>query len=281
MGKFDGILMVSDLDGTILNHEVSPLAISKENKEAILYFQEEGGLFTLGTGRIPSSIATFVDGWEPSSPMISYNGAAIFDRKKGEFLWTYPVEDEVIEAVRYVDRNFPFAGIEIYCEKMAYQAKENYFTRLQFSDEHIPHEDKHYEDIPFPWMKVLFAQTDEETKILRKEMEKTEFFRKFTLTQSGPPYYEILNRKTDKGVALKKLAEIVGIPLSRTIAVGDGLNDKEMLEVASIGIAPENAVSEAKEAADYIGVHCRDHIIRDIVQKLEEGRITFPEKSYT
>ena len=276
MGKFTGLLMVSDLDGTILCHERSPLVISEENKEAIRYFEAEGGLFTLGTGRIPCSIAPFVEGFSLNAPVITFNGAAIYDWDKKEYLWTLPVEDSAIEAVKYVEEHFPFAGIEIYCQDATYHSRRNEHTQQQFEEEKIPPVMKDYRDVPFPWMKVLFAQTDKETAFLREKMEKTEFFEQFTLTQSGPPYYEILNKRADKGVALCRLAEILHIPMCHTVAVGDGLNDKEMLSVAGIGIAPKNAVPEALAAADIVDVHCKDHLIKSIVQKLDSGEIPIP-----
>ena len=79
MGKFDGLLMVSDLDATIVYHGEKPLKISEENKQAIRYFQQEGGRFTLGTGRIPCSVAPFVEGFSLNAPVITFNGAAIYD----------------------------------------------------------------------------------------------------------------------------------------------------------------------------------------------------------
>jgi len=57
MGKFDGIIIVSDIDGTFLgrNGRLVP-----ENLRAIEYFQKEGGSFTVATGRehflVPPSI---------------------------------------------------------------------------------------------------------------------------------------------------------------------------------------------------------------------------------
>ena len=50
MGKFDGILICTDLDGTLIN---SSEKVSKENLDAIEYFKANGGLFTFVTGRLP------------------------------------------------------------------------------------------------------------------------------------------------------------------------------------------------------------------------------------
>ncbi|MBQ1272136.1 MAG: HAD hydrolase family protein, partial [Clostridia bacterium] len=47
MGRFDGILICSDVDGTLAEGKNIP----EKNLEALRYFQSEGGLFTLATGR--------------------------------------------------------------------------------------------------------------------------------------------------------------------------------------------------------------------------------------
>ncbi len=47
---------------------------------------------------------------------------------------------------------------------------------------------------------------------------------------------EVVDR-AGKAVALRRFAEIEGIPLARTVAVGDGANDLDMLAVAGLGIA--------------------------------------------
>jgi phosphoserine phosphatase len=59
---------------------------------------------------------------------------------------------------------------------------------------------------------------------------------------------EILDR-AGKAVALRRFAEQFGVPLSQTVAVGDGANDIDMLEAAGLGVA-FNAKSALREAAD-------------------------------
>ena len=49
MGKFDGILLCTDLDETLLTTDKK---VSKENYDAIEYFKKEGGKFTFITGRV-------------------------------------------------------------------------------------------------------------------------------------------------------------------------------------------------------------------------------------
>ena len=55
-----------------------------------------------------------------------------------------------------------------------------------------------------------------------------------------------------KAYGLRKLAEHWSIPMEETAAVGDSMNDYEMVREAGVGIAMGNAVSKLKEAADYV-----------------------------
>lgn len=272
MGKFDGILMCSDIDWTILDHTTKPLAISKENRDAIRYFQAEGGLFTIATGRVLSSMSLYTDDLPLSAPVITHNGAAIYDRDSGDCLFHIGLDEQAREAVRYVDAHFPDTGIEIYTEHQIYAGKGNAYTCQQFREEALPYKEQSYETIPFPWLKVLFAQSEEQTTLLRSHMEQTPFFRQFNFTQSSHHFYEIIHKNADKGVTLKKLCELCHVDPERTIALGDGYNDKEMLTAAKIGIAPKNAVPEALAAADYISVPCGEHVLPDVIQKLEAGK---------
>jgi hydroxymethylpyrimidine pyrophosphatase-like HAD family hydrolase len=57
MGKFDGILLLSDLDGTLLS---GTRVISPENLEALRYFMAEGGRFSVATGRSKPGMEHFL-----------------------------------------------------------------------------------------------------------------------------------------------------------------------------------------------------------------------------
>lgn len=61
---------------------------------------------------------------------------------------------------------------------------------------------------------------------------------------------ELVNRKFDKGKGVERVCAYLGIPVEDSIAVGDSMNDREMLEAAGIGICMENGSRELKELAD-------------------------------
>ena len=76
-----------------------------------------------------------------------------------------------------------------------------------------------------------------------------------------------------KGVAVRKLAEHLGIDERDTVAVGDYDNDAAMLRAAGVGIAVSNASPAAKAAADVITVSNEEHAIAKIIHDIERGEI--------
>ena len=63
---------------------------------------------------------------------------------------------------------------------------------------------------------------------------------------------ELANKAFNKGKAVERLCGFLGVSRKGTIAVGDSMNDLEMLREAGVGVAVENAVQAVKDAADYI-----------------------------
>ena len=82
MGKFDGILLCSDWDGTLCEGDV----ISKNNIEAIRYFQKNGGKFTLASGRYAGHFKRFENEISPNTDLICVGGSCIMSAN-GEILY--------------------------------------------------------------------------------------------------------------------------------------------------------------------------------------------------
>jgi phosphoserine phosphatase len=86
-----------------------------------------------------------------------------------------------------------------------------------------------------------------------------------------------------KRLALEEFAEEFGIPMRRTIAIGDGANDIDMLEAAGLGVA-FNAKAAARDAADTaVNVPYLDSVLyllgitrEDIEEADEQAGITTP-----
>ena len=75
-----------------------------------------------------------------------------------------------------------------------------------------------------------------------------------------------------KGSGLKKLAELLGVPMECVMAIGDGGNDAEMLRAAGVGVAMENAMEEARAAADYITADVRKCGVAQAIDRFVFGK---------
>ena len=83
MGKFDGVLLVSDFDDTLYD---SHHQVPERNRRALDYFRSQGGRFTVATGRARRTFAPYHDLVPLDAPVVLSNGSAIYDFSKNEML---------------------------------------------------------------------------------------------------------------------------------------------------------------------------------------------------
>lgn len=271
MGKFDGILLCTDLDGTLLTTDKR---ISHGNRRAIEHFKSEGGLFTFTTGRCISGANLLLEHIKPNAPMICFNGGAVYDFENDKILQIDTLENEARKAVEFVYNNFPYAAIDVATERENFYCRsnkwlENYKKILKLPDNYVD-----YQDVPDGWVKVIFMVDPDKIDAFSHALNKSEFADKFEFVQSEAAYYEMLPKNTSKGSGLLKLADLLNIPPHKTIGIGDNYNDISLLQKAGAGIAVANAVRPALEAADYITVDNNSDALKAVIEAIEKGIIT-------
>ena len=67
---------------------------------------------------------------------------------------------------------------------------------------------------------------------------------------------EINDAHANKGEAIAALAAYLDLPMAQTMAIGDGLNDRSMIEMTGVGVAMQNACPEVLSIADEITASC-------------------------
>jgi len=272
MGKFDGILICTDLDNTLLTTDKR---VSEENSKAIEYFKSEGGFFTFATGRVANGARVILDFIKPNAPVIVFNGAAIYDFEKDRYLWKKPLTPDAIEVVEFIDKSLPHCGIGVYCSDISYFPKESKHTEryrqiMRLPDNHV---DYHY--ISDEWIKVIFMEDEDKVHEIRDAISASKWADKFEFVRSSPWYYEMLAKGSTKGSAVPKLAQLLGVSPRRTIGMGDNENDMTLMTDTGIGIAVANAIEPIRLAADYITADNNSHAFARVIEDLENGRISF------
>ena len=261
MEIFGRKLLVCDLDDTLLD---SNCEISVGNRNALMRFVGNGNLFTIATGRDERSVRTFLPNLPINIPAILHNGATLYDFSSDTVLWERYFNINIVPTILKIMRSFPTIGVEVYGDQSIYILRSNdiifeHVLRDQFIPIHLKPE-----NLTYPIKKVILAG---EIPLLMniESFLKTEE-RALRFVYSRPDFLELLHPEASKGNALMELVSILGLDNNSTIAVGDNLNDLDMIQNAYIGIAVENAHVKLKESANYC---CRNHDDDAIVQVIE------------
>ena len=110
MPIFDGYLIISDIDGTLLDNGFLP----EQNCEKIRYFIENGGRFSLSTGRVIKAVSSVTDRIKNISPSIFANGAMIYDLSEKKILFEDNISPEGHKFTENIIKNYPEIGLEIH-----------------------------------------------------------------------------------------------------------------------------------------------------------------------
>ncbi len=268
MNRFQGKLLVCDMDGTLLNsnREVSP-----ENKAALFDFVKRGGYFSVATGRDEVSVGRFLADLPINLPVIVYNGAAIYDYSVKSIVWSKYLDSGIYPIVVELMSAFPDSGVEIYHGSRIFVLKENEATRAQIQRDYFIPCYAPVDKIDFPWKKIILAWDPEKLNDVEAFLRSRQIPYRFFYSQ--PDFIEILHPEASKGHALRELAALYGITRESIITMGDNMNDLEMLQYAATGIAVSNAHPRLIAAADICCGHHDDSAVAEVIRWLENGTV--------
>ena len=246
MGRFDGILIASDLDGTLLYD----MKVSTENRQAIEYFMEGGGKFTIATGRAPEFVKRL--DIPTNAPLILVNGTLIYEEDK--IIKSYSFPPEMIKAVPEIMEKFKVVRVSVFspAENFIPDPKPEYF---------INHTK--------PINKIVFCCDNAETAIGVRDYLRKKYSPEYVFERSWPEGVEMRSAHGGKGKCLSFIKEYTGV--RTVVGAGDWENDRSLLESADISYAPTNAHPEILKLADKVLVHHKDHLIAHIIEDIEKG----------
>jgi len=266
MAKYDNIILLSDLDGTLLD---SDSKVSAENQQAIKTFIEQGGHFGIATGRSNLNAVAFLDHVAVNTPSILYNGCALYDFEAKKFLSLYKLPNEkLVPYLKYCLKEYQNVMIQAYCPDMNYIISSEQSADPTVVSDHRPCMFCRLDDIiGEPWIKLLCSGKPEDLKIMESKIKDFGIGQDINWVFSSEIYLEFLPPQVTKGSMLIQLREFMG-PGYTIYAVGDYNNDREMLLAADVGIATGNALPGVKEIADRITVSNDESAIADIIYNM-------------
>ncbi|MFI3225790.1 MAG: Cof-type HAD-IIB family hydrolase [Clostridia bacterium] len=268
MAKFDKVLIASDMDGTLLGKDH---LISEKNMQAIEYFQQNGGTFTVATGRPPIAISFLLDGLNFTTPAVLLNGSVIYDVNAKKEVSSKMLGYDAVCIVEEVIKNFPDIGVEIFDIGDIYLVNPSEVSRRHFNSIHKEFKTTNFADVPpcETWLKVNFTCDDSELLAKLEDFIKQNYADSFQLCYSCKQFLEITNEKARKDHGVFEVADEYGFAREHIYTIGDNFNDLYMVKNAAKGFAPSNAEPEVQEAAFKVVSHHDDSAVADMIEFLD------------
>lgn len=264
--KFEGVFILTDMDGTLLDSSAS---VSPKDGAAIDYFIENGGLFSVATGRARGSVEGFLPGLHTSAPSIVDNGAWITDLRSGETLRLAAMGEEARDMAQDIMDRFPMVGVEVCQAGIQYVVNHNMYTERHHKNVGLELRRRTLGELSGPWIKVNLLEDHE---VLSDAMEyiirryKGRFFAQFSL----PHIYEITQQGFSKGDSALWLRDHLGVQPENFYTVGDGTNDLELLDAAEENsYAPANAKAVVLEKARHLLPDNNSGAIAALIEQLD------------
>lgn len=259
-------LLASDIDGTI-NDKGRRLV--QRNYDAVQkYINEYGGNFTLASGRSPYSMRKHFKRLDiPDGKAIVINGAGIYDFAQEEMIWSSPLNEHCIDMVRKTAKKYPTMSFQVISDKYVYIFRPTVSSRILAINAKLPIKYFYsFDAIPKEnWLKVIFTGIPPALKLVNKyilSMSNTTENLMFSSAWS----YEIVNEDTNKGKAVLKLAELLGVDKENTAAIGDYFNDYEMLKTVGFPACCGQAPKEMKKISKLVTCHCNHGAVADLIE---------------
>lgn len=257
-------LVVADIDGTLVTRarEITPGVLA-----AVRTAQAEGVRVCLATGRIWPSARPYFEHLDADPPAILYNGGLVYDFRTDTVLRRTNLEYAHARAVLEILREVPEVQPHLYAGDRIYTGRINELTDRYRRKDSVQVEEVGdlVAFLPRDPMKILIvgARPDLERVVSRIRTIPMPINTVF----SEETYLEILPAGSSKGAALEFVAAHLGIPLADVVAVGDNLNDLEMLRTAGLGVAMGNAPEALKAAAAVVTRTNDEEGLRDVIEQ--------------
>ena len=263
MTKPESIRLIAlDLDGTLVKGQNG---VTARVRAAVRSAQDAGIQITIATGRMYQSARRFAEDLGVTIPIICYQGAMVRD----------PVTDEVFvhDTVPHgpASAAIEFArgiGLHVnaYLDDRLYMEADTPEGRFYAASSQVVINlvDDLVIAIEHGTTKLVFV-TDEDHVLDTIAALESHLGDDVRVTRSHPRFAEVIGREVSKGRALRAVAASVGVPIQATMAIGDNLNDLDLVMVAGIGVAMGDGDPRVVASADWVtGTYEEDGVAQAI-----------------
>lgn len=274
MPDFSDFLLTVDYDRTLTAPDST---IPERNLEAVRYFMENGGIFTVNTGRSMPMTRVFRDIVPVNAPLLLYNGSAAYDFAENRLQFCHEIHLDMWQTVRECMEQFPDLTVEVQALDAHYRFAENPAWDA-FSDHNQcargfarPGDDLGpflkftlYGQIRDVTVADLYNGRPEEVRRMdqAEQLLKERYGAHCEVFRAAARIIDVHARGVSKLRSARELQQRLGRKI--LVCVGDGENDISMLEGADYAYSPSDGII----AARFENVcKCADGAVADVIYK--------------
>jgi Cof subfamily protein (haloacid dehalogenase superfamily) len=253
-------ILFLDIDGTILMPDHT---YSESTKEAILQVKDRGVEVFIATGRPLHEVRELAEELNVNS-LIGYNGA--FAIYKDEILVNEPMDRNQVESLLEIARKH-------HHEMVVYNTEKNFFTSLnhpaiqRFNETfQLRNNELLSKDVLDQILGMTIINLNQ-SETASYQIDDNLRFSEVNVDNTRDAF-DVLRLNVNKGEAVKKVLQRLNITKEQSIAFGDGMNDKEMLQESGEGFAMGNAHPDLLQYAKHITTSVTDSGIYNGLKKL-------------
>ena len=248
---FTDVLLTVDFDRTLTAPDST---IPERNIEAIRYFIENGGAFTVNTGRSLPMAQAFLNKVPVNAPLLLYTGAAAYDVEQEQLVFLHEIEMDMWKTVEELIELFPDLTVEVQALDKHYNFLPNpawdafsanncaYATAQPGQDLGPFLKFALYGEIRDVTVDQLFHGSEEEIRRMdeAEELLNRVYGDKIAAFRAGPRIIDVQAAGVSKGRAARQLQQQLGRKI--LVCVGDAENDVVMLDNADFAFVPADAI---------------------------------------
>ena len=263
-------LLVLDVDGTLLNNEKE---ISKRTLASLLKVQQMGIRIALASGRPTYGLmplAKILELGNYGGFIVSYNGCQIINAQNGEILFERRINPEMLPNLEKKAHKNGFAIFTYHDDTLLTDSPNNEHIRTEakLNNLKIIKEEDFSIAIDFAPCKCMLVSDDEEALTGLEEHWKRRLNGTLDVFRSEPYFLEVVPCGIDKANTLGALLSHLNITREEVIAIGDGVCDVNMLQIAGLGIAMGHSQDSVKVCADYVTASNEEDGVAQAVEKM-------------
>ena len=256
-------LLASDLDGTIVyNNDITEIDL-----EAVQKLKQTEIKFVVCTGKTYAMTKDICNILEPAYGIFG-NGTQIMNIQTGKEIIRNTITNAQVMNCLEIAKKYHL-HIHIYTEhkiivqeNLNYMAYRNYILYKDQVEFEIVDSMENYIKEQNPNILKLILSGEKELLKVKNEIEAKEKLTAIRIKKCGQyidkvvskeyEYLDIVPKHITKYQALMQLSIYLGIPMEQIMAIGDNINDIEMIKHAGIGVAIGGSYKRVQNVATYV-----------------------------